>query len=145
MSRVTLQLRTFAQRLVACEEAETKAAGMGTPASFQACERLRPHLITLMGKGGFRGLLARSLALAVAEAPKLGGIRLKVDGSIEGLEELREKLTPSEFQEVGLLLLASLLGLLVAFVGEKLTLRLVREVWPKVPLHSLSLESTDKK
>jgi hypothetical protein len=30
-----------------------------------------------------------------------------------------------------------LLGLLVAFIGEDLTLRLVREVWPKLSLNNL--------
>jgi len=34
-------------------------------------------------------------------------------------------------------LLAQLLGLLVTFIGEALTVRLVREVWPKVPLDDL--------
>jgi circadian clock protein KaiC len=39
----------------------------------------------------------------------------------------------------GVALLAQLLGLLVAFIGENLTLRLVREVWPKAPLNDLDL------
>jgi hypothetical protein len=42
-------------------------------------------------------------------------------------------------------LLAQLLGLLVAFIGESLTLRLVLEVWPKVPLEDLELSNGDKK
>lgn len=35
------------------------------------------------------------------------------------------------------LLFAELLGLLVAFIGEALTLRLVREAWPKLRLSDL--------
>jgi predicted transglutaminase-like cysteine proteinase len=42
------------------------------------------------------------------------------------------------------LLLAQLLGLLVAFIGEDLTLRLVREVWPKLSLNDLDLGTGDK-
>jgi len=37
-----------------------------------------------------------------------------------------------------------LLGLLVTFVGEELTLRLVREVWPKLPLSNLDFGKGDK-
>jgi hypothetical protein len=37
-----------------------------------------------------------------------------------------------------------LLGLLVAFIGETLTLRLVREVWPKAPLNELDLSEGNK-
>jgi hypothetical protein len=41
-------------------------------------------------------------------------------------------------------LLAQLLGLLVAFIGESLTLRLVREVWPPVTLGNLNASKDDK-
>jgi len=37
-----------------------------------------------------------------------------------------------------------LLGLLVAFIGENLTIRLVREVWPKAPLNDLDLTQEGK-
>jgi hypothetical protein len=42
-------------------------------------------------------------------------------------------------------MLAQLLGLLVAFVGESLTVRLVREVWPKVRLDDLDFGNEGKK
>jgi hypothetical protein len=37
--------------------------------------------------------------------------------------------------EGGVVLVAQLLGLLVAFVGERLTLKIVREVWPNLLNH----------
>ena len=37
-------------------------------------------------------------------------------------------------------LIAQLLGLLVTFIGEKLTVRMVREIWPKVSLKGLDLD-----
>ena len=43
-----------------------------------------------------------------------------------------------------MVLVAQLLGLLVAFIGETLTLRLVREVWPKLPLNDLDFGRGDK-
>ena len=57
---------------------------------------------------------------------------------------LHAQLDPDEFSEGGVVLLAQLLGLLVAFIGENLTLRLVREVWPKVPLDDLDFGNGDK-
>jgi hypothetical protein len=41
-------------------------------------------------------------------------------------------------------LLAQLLGLLNAFIGEVLTLRLLRDVWPKIPLDNLEFGNGDK-
>ena len=90
-----------------------------------------------MGNAGFRALLSRALALANAEVPWLRAVQVKADGSLEGLEELHAQLDPDEIFEGRVVLLAQLLGLLVAFIGENLTLRLVREVWPKLSLNDL--------
>ena len=64
----------------------------------------------------------------------LRAVRVTTDGSLEGLELLQAQLDPNEFFNGGAVLLAQLFGLLVAFIGEALTLRLVREAWPKVRL-----------
>ena len=132
MSRATPQMRNFAKRLIADEARGNKPSATKAPADFRACEKLRPHLATLMGNAGFRALLSRALALAQAEVPWLRAVHVKADGSLEGVEELHAQLDPDELFEGRVVLLAQLLGLLVAFIGENLTLRLVREVWPKV-------------
>ena len=44
------------------------------------------------------------------------------------------QLAPDEFVEAKVVLLAQLLGSLAAFIGEDVTLRLVREVWPNIPM-----------
>jgi len=99
-----------------------------------------------MGKAGFRALLSRALALANAEVPSLRAVRVNADGSLEGFEELYAQLPPEEFFEGRVVLLAQLLGLLVAFIGENLTLRLVREVWPKLPRpNDLDVSKGDEK
>jgi len=127
-------MRHFARCLVAYETPEIKSFAAETPAGFPVCEKLRLHLATFMGKTGFHTLLARALTLSTAEVPWLCAVRTRADDSLEGLEALHAQLNPEEFSEGELVLLAQLLGLLVAFIGEKLTLRLVREVWPEVPL-----------
>jgi hypothetical protein len=137
MNRDTPQMRNFAKRLMATETGGSKSYETKILLAFHVCEKLRLHLATFMGSTGFQTLLARALVLAAAEVSWLRGVRVKADGALEGVEELQTKRAPDELFEGGVVLLAHLLGLLVAFIGENLTLRLVREVWPKIPLHGL--------
>jgi hypothetical protein len=126
-------MRDFAERLIAYETRGNKSSETKPPAVVLVGEKLRPQLATLMGNVGFRALLSRALALANAEVPWLRAVRVKADGSFEGLDEFGAQVDPDEVFEGRVVLLAHLLGLLVAFIGEDLTLRLVREVWPKLP------------
>ena len=105
--------------------------------TFHVGDRLRPQLATLMGNGGYRALLLRALVLAKAEAPWLRAVQVNMDGSLKGLEDLHAQLAPPDVFDCSVVLLAQLLGMLVAFIGETLTLHLVREVWPNVPLNDL--------
>ena len=137
-------MRDFAERLIAYETRGNKSSETKTPAACLVGEKLRPHLATLMGNVGFRALLSRALALANAEVPWLRAVHVKADGSLEGLDELEAQVDPDEIFEGCVVLLAQLLGLLVAFIGENLTLRLVREVWPKLSLNDVDLGTGDK-
>ncbi|MDP9128836.1 MAG: hypothetical protein M3N35_00455 [Candidatus Binatota bacterium] len=139
MSRTTPKLRDVSDRLIAYETRENKSSETKTPAACLVGEKLRPHLATLMGNVGFRALLSRALALASAEVPWLRAVHVNADGSFEGLDELGAQVDPDEIFEGCIILLAQLLGLLVAFIGQDLTLRFVREVWPKLSLDDLDL------
>ena len=121
MSNATPNMRDLAKRLLSHET---------TGDSFLVIERLRPNLATLMGKAGFRALVSRTLALASSEVSWLRALHVGADGSIEGLDDLRARVSAREFAEGGVVLLAQLLGLLMAFIGEGLTLRLLLDVWP---------------
>lgn len=144
MNQVNPPMRNFARRLIDCEAGETKSSGTQIPAAFRSCEKLRLHLATFMGNTGFHTLLARALTLAAAEVPWLRAVRVKAGGPLEGLEALQAEIAPDEFVEGGAVLLAQLLGLLVTFIGENLTLRLVREIWPKVPLDDLDFANAGR-
>lgn len=135
MSRATPQMRHFAQRLVAYEAKGSKSPKTKVPVAFHVCETFRPYLATLMGNAGFRALLSRALALASHEAPWLRAVHVNSDGSLGGLDDVEAQVAATQLAEGAVLLLAELLGLLVAFIGEILTLRMVREVWPKLPFH----------
>jgi hypothetical protein len=130
-------MRELAERLIAYETRENKSSETKTSGPFLVGEKLRPHLAPLMGKVGFRALLSRALALANAEVPWLRAVHIKADGSFDGLDELGAQVDPDEISKGRVVLLAQLLGLLVAFIGEDLTLRLVREVWPKLSINNL--------
>jgi len=137
MSRASARMRHFAKRLTVYERRANTPSEINTQPAFQVCEKLRTHLGTFMGAAGFRELLSCALPRAQAEIPWLGAVHVKADGALEGLEELNAKHKPDELLEGGVVLVAQLLGLLVAFIGEKLTLRFVQEVWPTVPLNDL--------
>src|SRR6185437_4317769 len=137
MSRDVPRMRDLAEPLVAYETKANKSSRTKTLAAFLVGEKLRPDLAALMGNVGFRALLSRALALANAEIPWLHAVHVKADGSLEGLDELDAQVEAAELFEGSVVLLAQLLGLLVAFIGEDLTLGLVREIWPKLSLNGL--------
>jgi len=117
---------------VAHETAGSMAPDNNLPAAFHALQRLRPRLATLMGNAGLRGLLSRSLALSGEEIHWLRAVHVKSDGSLTGLQQLHVEVPPEQFLEGAVELLVHLLRLLVVFMGESLTLRLMSETWPSL-------------
>ena len=122
---ITSQARDFAERLIAIEAASGMPSEKGMPAAFRVCEKVRRPLTALAGAAGYHSLLLRALTLASQEAPELGTVQIKADGS---LEEDRDRNSLAAVG--GTPLVAGLIGLLFSFIGETLTLRLVHDVWP---------------
>jgi len=137
-------MRNFAKRLIVHETIGNNPPQTKSPAAFYVFEKLRPSLVTLMGNGGFRALLSRALALAHAECPGLRAVHVNSGGSLERLEEPHAQIDSKEFFDGAVVLMAHLLGLMVAFIGENLTWRLVQEVWPKVPPNNSEVGEGDK-
>ena len=121
--------RKTARQLLAYEAGAGKPSDVNIPAATRVCEKLRRPLSTLAGATGFRALLGRALTLAKTQDPHLAGTRVQPDGSLEALSESRN----NEDGQAGVELIAQLLGLLEAFIGRNLTLRLVADVWPDLP------------
>lgn len=96
----------------------------------------------LMGRGGFQALLARALVLATADAPWLAAVQVLADGELEGLAVAHARLDAAEFSEGEAVLLAQLLGLLVALIGPALTLRLILQIWPQLSLDDADFGGT---
>jgi hypothetical protein len=144
MSRETPQTRELAERLIACETRGRNSPETKTPAAFFVCEKLRPYLATFMGSTGFRALLSRALAVANADDAWLRTVHVKTDGSLGGFDGPDVQVNPEARAEGSVVLVSQLLGLLVVFIGENLTVRMVRELWPKVPLTDVHFDKGDK-
>jgi hypothetical protein len=123
----------LAQRLIAYESAAGKTSEPTKFAAFRVCETLRQPLSALAGVAGFRSLLSRALTLARTEAPGLRAVQVAADGSLQGLDELELQIDKDLAREAGVILIAQLIGLLLFFMGEGLTVKLViSEVLPQL-------------
>ena len=123
--------RHLAQRLLTYEAFAGENSEPAESAAFRVCAKLRQPLITFAGVAGFRSLVSRALTLARAEAPNLSVVKVAADGSLKGLDELASQASKEQARDGGVILIAQLIGLLLTFIGEGLTLRLVQDVWPE--------------
>lgn len=128
MSPTTPTLRFFAGSLISYEARLNSSAGM--PTAFPVTEKLRPVIATYVGKSGYHALIHRALVLAREEILWLREVELAVDGSLKNFAELAACQNSAEATAGSEILLARLIELLVAFIGEILTLRLVHGLWP---------------
>lgn len=104
-------------------------------ATLGIVEKLRPQLEDLMGETGFRALLMNAYAYSKEEVPWLGEVRLNPDGSFEEFAPSSAEIDAKELSRGGSAVLAWFLGLLMASIGELLTIELVLEVWPELSLN----------
>jgi hypothetical protein len=122
------------QHIISEERLEDTLLDSDARAAFRVCEKLRRSLSVLTGVMGFRSVLCRAVVLAKAEVPWLGELRIGADGSLDLPAELEARLGAKEAARGGAVLIENLLALLVTFIGETLTLRLVQDVWPRAAL-----------
>jgi hypothetical protein len=130
----------YAQVLIAEESRAKVPSNSGAQAALRVCEKLRHPLTTLAGTAGFRSLLYRAVTLAKAKASWLEGLKLNEDGSFSHTPEIEARLATAEAAGGAAAVVAQLLGLLITFIGEALTLRLIHDVWPKVALKNSKRE-----
>ncbi len=127
MNLPTPGIRELARRLIALEAARADRLVVSVREVASVCEKLRGALAKQVGVAGYRSLIMRAMALAKADAPALETVQVGSDGALEGLDGLGER----QDAEVGVVVVVHLLSLLVTFIGERLTLGLVREAWPE--------------
>ena len=149
----TIAMLDLVRRLLAHEAAESQDQDSLIEAAERVSEELRVHLSKRIGQEGFRTILARSLALTTAKFPHLSAVRVGADGTLIGLrgaishaqeaqdkeaqdKEAQDKMAQDNKAqgvtiEGAVALVAQLLALLISFIGEDLTLRLLSAVQPE--------------
>jgi hypothetical protein len=128
MDTPTSSMRNLARRLLAASQT---ASGQHAHAAVLVSEKLRVSLTRFAGADGFASLQRRALVLASADVPSLQSVKVGADGHLEGFEQLAADTgTGDAGSEAAFALIAHLLALLVTFIGEPLTLSLVRQAWP---------------
>jgi hypothetical protein len=140
------EMRDLAHRLLTYEAIAEKTSEPVGSATLRVYEKLRQSLGTFAGAAGFQSLAFRALTQAKSEAPGLWAVQVAADGSLQGLGEFEPQSGEFEPQsgefepqlgsgknqvsEGGVILIARLLGLLLIFLGQTLTLSLLRNSWP---------------
>ena len=132
-------MKDLARRMLAIEAARAEAPG---DAAVRVNEKLQMPLIRLTGLAGYSSMLSRALVLARSEVPSLRAVSVRPDGSLAGFDAIGRSAAESETGRT--VLVAHLLGLLATFIGESLTLRLTRDVWPDLAFDSPGLKDEEK-
>jgi signal transduction histidine kinase len=132
MDKPSPSMRDLAGRLLAASQT---ASDQHVHDAAVVSEELRIPLTRFAGADGFASLLRRALVLASAEVPSLQSIKVGAEGRLEGFEQVAADTgAAARGSEAAVAITAHLLGLLVTFIGEPLTLRLVRGAWPDTSL-----------
>jgi len=130
-------MRDLAHCLLTYEADEGRTSEPMDSPTLRVYEKLRQCIDEFVGVAGFLSLATRALALAKTEAPSLGAAQVTADGALQGLGEVepqfdidRERADEFPSCEGGVILIERMLGLLCIFLGEALTLSLLRNAWP---------------
>ena len=124
-------IHDWARRLIASELDSDPPSALVEPATLRVYENLRRQLCAPIGVDGFQALATRALSLAKSQSPKLSAVRVAADGGLRGLGEMELQLDLDGDGEIGIILIAQLLGLFLNLLGEAATERLIEGV----PLH----------
>jgi hypothetical protein len=130
------EMRDLTQRLLYYEASAGNTSEPVESTTLRVYQKLRQGLGELAGSAGFHALASRALTLARLEVPSLTGVQIGADGSLEGMSAIEAsiKVEQNRADESGVILISRLLGLLFVFLGEALTLNLLRDAWPGAAL-----------
>ena len=134
--------RDLARWLLNYEAVSAKSSESMESVTLSVYEKLRQSLSAFAGEAAFESLAFRALTQAKSEAPGLWAAQVSKGGSLKGLGKFEPQIDidkdlacESPAGEGGIILIARLLGLLLIFLGETLTLNLVLNAWPGAAFH----------
>jgi hypothetical protein len=131
------EIRDLAQRLLTYEAGADTNCRPAKSATLRVYEKLRQSLTAIAGATSFKSRACRALVLAKSEDIGLGVVQITADGFLQDFSEYEPQVDIDKGQnsiyqanERGIILIARLLGLLHIFLGEVMTLCLLRDAWP---------------
>ena len=130
MTRPSASQLEKTKRLLASEGAPWSSSEECAAAAWRVYEKLNARLAPLLSLAGVQALFVRSAKLAQAEFPSLASV-----ATPEGLTRLGpclQALAPAIAAEAAETLFATFLELVTTFVGERLTVLVLRSAWPEI-------------
>jgi hypothetical protein len=128
MSRPSATQVERARRLLASAGDSGSSAADCAAAAWRVYEKLNARLAPLLGSVGVQALFVRSAKLTQADFPSLAEV-----ASPEGLTKLGaclQALAPAGATEAAAALFGTFLDLMTTFIGERLTVLVLRSAWP---------------
>jgi hypothetical protein len=119
-----------AKRLLAHEGDAGRSSEECAAAAWRVYEKLNARLVPLLGSAGVQALFIRSAKLAQSEFVSLAEV-----ATPDGMKKLGaglQALDPAEANEVAAILFGTFLELMTTFIGERLTVLILRSGWPTI-------------
>jgi hypothetical protein len=138
-------MRDLAHRLLTYEAGAGKSSEPNESPTLRVYDKLRRSLGEFARTAAFYSLASRALAMARSEIPSLRAVQVSADGALKGLGQglgqglsefghhidlEKDRAGEQRAGDEGTVVIARLLGLLLIFLGEALTLSLLRNAWP---------------
>ena len=130
MSRPGATQAENVKRLLTSEGAPWSSSAECAAAAWEIYEKLNARLAPLLGLAGVQALFVRSAKLTQTEFPSLAEV-----ATPEGLTRLGpclQALAPTVSAEAAETLFATFLELMTTFIGERLTVLVLRSAWPAI-------------
>lgn len=122
--------RDWARKLIASEVVADPPCAQTHLATLRVYEKLRRELCAPIGVDSFQALASRALSLAKSQSTGLSAVQITAHGGLLGLGDVPFNMTSEDDGEVGVVLIAQLLALFLALLGEAATLRLIEHMPP---------------
>jgi hypothetical protein len=117
-----------ARRLLASEAGSSGSSDGTASAAGRVYEKVDAQLAQLLGRAGVRALFARSAKAAQTELASLAD----AVGDSATLSARLQSFEPSVASESAVALFGTLLELITTFIGERLTVQVLRRAWPAI-------------
>lgn len=130
MGRTSTAQVERAKRLLAHEGDSGSSSAECAAAAWKLYEKLNARLAPLLGSAGVQALFVRSAKLRQSELGSLAEV-----APPDGMKKLGVKLQaldPAQATEVAATLFGTFLELTTTFIGERLTVLILRSAWPTV-------------